>query len=251
MKNSASIVFLLLVSIVSYSQQSKPMTLQFWDADGKRVVNEKKAKFLTTVEKINDTCWQHQNYQMMGPLISSGAFKDKAGKVRHGRSSFMRTAGTLDSTGYFINGVLNGEWLYFDNNGNLIAKKNYLGGELVSLWDIDEPSKGDILHDEPDTPAKFAGGAVEWQRYLIRNLRYPLYAQQNKIVGNVQIYFLVDEEGRVRDNIVFKSVDVTIDNEARRLVIESPKWIPATKNGKNVKSFLQQGVQFRLEGTYK
>ena len=250
MKKVFNIALLSLAYLCGFGQQSN-LTLQFWGSDGKRVGNEKEAKFVTTVQKINDTCWEYQHYQMKGPMIWSGQFKDKEGKVRHGRSSFMLTSGLLDSTGYFTNSIPNGEWLYFDNNGNLISKKYYAAGQVVSLWEIDQPGTTDSLHSEPDTRATFSGGAVEWQRYLIRNLRYPLYAQQNKIIGSVQVYFLVDESGQVRDGIVFKSVDLTLDNEARRLVVESPKWIPATKNGKNVTSYQQQGVHFRLEGSAK
>ena len=250
MKKVFNIALLSLAYLCGFGQQNN-LTLQFWGSDGKRVGNEKKAKFVTTVQKINDTCWEHQIYQMKGPMIWSAQFKDKEGKVRHGRSSFMQTSGLLDSTGYFANSIPHGEWRYFDNNGNLITKKNYVAGQVVSLWEIDQPATTDTLLSEPDTRASFSGGPVEWQRYLIRNLRYPDYAKQNKITGSVQVYFLVDETGQVRDNFVFRSADLTLDNEARRLIVESPKWIPATKKGRNVTSYHQQGVHFQLEGSWK
>ena len=137
MKKVFNIALLSLAYLCGFGQQNN-LTLQFWGSDGKRVGNEKKAKFVTTVQKINDTCWEHQHYQMKGPMIWSAQFKDKEGKVRHGRSSFMQTSGLLDSTGYFANSIPHGEWRYFDNNGNLITKKTtwqdrlYLSGKSTN-----------------------------------------------------------------------------------------------------------------------
>lgn len=148
---------LLALSLVSFSQKNKKPVFYFWDSAGK-AVNEEKAFFFTLVSKTNDTCYQVLNYEIMGPLVSSEEFKDKEGKIRHGRSSYMRIDGTLDSTGHFTNSKPNGAWMYFNPDGNLINHKQYLMGELVS-----EPRKQPTPQEEkveynPDVQSQFNGG---------------------------------------------------------------------------------------------
>ena len=121
--------------------------------------------------------------------------------------------------------------------------------ELLSICNVGEAGteQHNPFTDQPDTPAEFAGGKDGWTRFLIRNLRYPQYAMGNNIVGSVKVLFMVDEKGRITDDIILKSAEFTLDNEARRLLHESHEWIPATKNGQKVKSYTQTGVQFKID----
>ena len=227
------------------------MLFQFWDVNGQAVTAEKNARFFTTIQKLNDTCWQMQNYEMMGPMISSEQYKDKAGTILHGRSAFMRTDGTLDSMGFFVNGRPNGIWMYFNNDGVLWGKKEYFNGEVISTWTPGQAGtdQKNTIHDEPDTQAEFVGGSKAWLRYLLANLRYPEYAKSRNINGHVKLLFVIDENGRVTDDIVLKSAEFTLDNEARRLLRASPKWTPATKNGQKVKSYQKTGIGFTYRQT--
>ena len=248
MKKVFSTTLLLFVWIFSFGQNQK-MVFRFWNAKGKATTEETKARFFTTTQKLNDTCWQIDSYKMMGPMISSRQYKDKDGKISHGRSAFMREDGTLDSIGSFINGKRDGTWMYFNNDAVLHMTKEYSMDELLSTWNVGEAGteQQNPFTDQPDTPAEFAGGKDGWTRFLIRNLRYPQYAMGNNIVGSVKVLFMVDEKGRITDDIILKSAEFTLDNEARRLLHESHEWIPATKNGQKVKSYIQTGVKFKID----
>ncbi len=253
MSKVLSTSLLLFVWIFSFGQRNQKMIFRFWNAKGKATTEETKARFFTTTQKLNDTCWQIDNYNMMGPMVFSKQYKDKDGKVPHGRSAFMREDGTLDSIGSFVNGKQNGRWMYFDNNAVLRAAKEYSMDELLFTWNIGAGGidQHNPFDDKPDTPAEFSGGTDNWTRYLIRNLRYPQYAMGNNIVGSVKVLFMVDEKGRVTDDIILKSAEFTLDNEARRLLHESHQWIPATKNGQKVKSYQQTSVQFKIAQSQK
>jgi TonB family protein len=248
MKNLLSIILLLSFSLASFSQKKKNEILQFYDAAGK-TTKEKDAKYITRILVMNDTCWQFHRYKIMAPMISLNEYRDKEGKILHGRSSCMRPDGTLDSSGQFVNGKPNGTWLYFTSSGNIGMKKEYSMGELVSTWNaIDNNSgKKDSINNEPDVQAQFPGSAKGWSMYLISNLRYPVYARERRIQGAVILYFQVDTDGRVQEEMLLKSAELTLDNEGLRLLKESPSWLPATKNGQKVKSYVQQPVTFRLE----
>lgn len=238
MKKLFAIIYLILIAIAATSQRSKKVSFQFWDASGKEVKKEKDALFFSMRQQINDTCWQVENYAMMGPLVSSEQFRDKEAKILNGKSAFMRADGSLDSTGTFTNGKPNGTWLYFDPTGKLVKEKQYTMGELIST--ISTESNNNL-----DVEARFEGGANAWMRYLIQNLRYPQYALSNKIQGDVKVGFIVDEKGRVRGEMILKSVEFSLDHEALRLIRESPKWVAAMRNGASVTSYAQQGILFR------
>ena len=239
MKKLFAIIYLILIAIAATSQKSKKVSFQFWDSAGKEVKKEKDALFFSMRQQINDTCWQIENYAMMGPLVSSEQFRDKEAKMPHGRSAFMRADGSLDSTGTFANGKPHGIWLYFNTSGQLVEEKQYAMGDLMSAVST-EGSRSNS-----DVEARFEGGANGWLRYLMQNLRYPQYALNNKIQGDVKVGFIVDEKGRVRSEMILKSVEFSLDYEALRLIKESPKWVPAIRNGANVTSYVQQGILFR------
>jgi protein TonB len=62
--------------------------------------------------------------------------------------------------------------------------------------------------------------------------------------GQVLIYFIVDSNGDIADVKLHKSVEYSLDQEALRLIRQSPKWEPAFQNGKNVKAYRRQPVTF-------
>ncbi|TAH01920.1 MAG: TonB family protein, partial [Sphingobacteriales bacterium] len=61
-----------------------------------------------------------------------------------------------------------------------------------------------------------------------------------------RIQFIVDKEGNIEDIEMVKSVEFTIDEEAMRLIRQSPQWAPAVQNGKKVKSYKIQPITFCL-----
>ena len=60
------------------------------------------------------------------------------------------------------------------------------------------------------------------------------------------LQFMVSKEGKVSDIHVFRSVDPLLDEEAIRLIKNSPDWIPAVQNGRKVNSIKRQSINFKL-----
>jgi len=56
----------------------------------------------------------------------------------------------------------------------------------------------------------------------------------------------VDKDGSVINAEVIQSVHPLIDDEALRLIKNSPRWRPAIQDGKKVKSYKKQPVVFQL-----
>ena len=94
--------------------------------------------------------------------------------------------------------------------------------------------------------SEYPGGAAAWQRYLIKTLRYPQEAQDNEIQGTVVVQFIVDKAGMVSD-VEAISGPKELRDEAVRVIKKSGQWTPAVQNGRQVKSYKKQPIQFRLE----
>lgn len=98
--------------------------------------------------------------------------------------------------------------------------------------------------------AAFPGGIAAFQSYLFKNLKFPSDAKQLKTEGRVMIEFVVDEAGNVvPDKVkVLESLTPSCDEEAIRIIKNSPAWIPAydPKLKKNIPATLKFPVRFKL-----
>ena len=92
----------------------------------------------------------------------------------------------------------------------------------------------------------YPGGAAAWQRYLQKNLQYPEEAQNNEIQGQVVVKFIVDKEGKVSEVEAISGPN-ELREEAMRVIRKSGNWTPAVQNGRKVKSYKSQPINFRLE----
>lgn len=94
--------------------------------------------------------------------------------------------------------------------------------------------------------AEFPGGMGGLMKWLSYNISYPKEAQDKKVQGRVIVKFVITKEGKIRDAIVIKGVDRSLDNEALRVVKSMPDWIPGEVGGKKVDSYFNLPVTFKL-----
>jgi TonB family protein len=82
--------------------------------------------------------------------------------------------------------------------------------------------------------------------WVYHYLRYPQEAIELGIQGRVVVDFVVEKDGTVTEAQVTKSVHHLLDAEALRVIMVSPKWKPATINGKPVRVKISVPVEFKL-----
>jgi len=100
--------------------------------------------------------------------------------------------------------------------------------------------------------ASFPGGAPGWQQYLQKNLRaevsenIKLKRRQKDSTEVIRLSFLVDTDGNVSDVKVDTQTPVTpeVATEAKRVIAQGPKWVPATINGQKVIYRQKQTISF-------
>jgi periplasmic protein TonB len=235
-----------------FSQKSSEYIYYAFDANWQGINNIDSATYFSRTRKINDTSYEVQNYNLFGPMISKELYKDAANKVAHGAWIFYKPNGFMDSICNFRDNFAHGKWYFLNDTGRLYKEKEFVRGRLVG--EVDVIKRDSIRKANEDTTIKrdeheseFRGGISSWQRYLNQYLRYPERAINNEKQGRVVVQFVVDTEGNVEQIDLYQSVEYTLDDEAQRLILKSPKWTPAMQDGKKVKSYKRQPIIFRLE----
>lgn len=96
------------------------------------------------------------------------------------------------------------------------------------------------------TDAHPANGFDSLYLYFQRDLVYPLAPPADTIEGKVELQFMVDKNGNIKNSKVVKSLGKPFDIEALRVINEMPKWIPATVNGTPLDTRKQISINFKV-----
>ncbi len=95
-------------------------------------------------------------------------------------------------------------------------------------------------------PASFPGGPSAWAKYLEQNLNRDKPVNKGAPPGNyrVNLSFIVDQEGDIKDVVAENNPGYFTKDEAIRVMLSSPKWIPAKQNGQAVVSQNKKSITF-------
>ena len=119
-----------------------------------------------------------------------------------------------------------------------------------SVFDVLSKSHSDSnskVYDAVDEMPQFPGGPSAFFEYLSKAIRYPAAAEENGIQGRVMCSFVVEQDGSISNVKVIKSIDPSLDKEAKRVISSMPKWNPGKMNGTPVRVNYSAPVTFRLQ----
>ena len=116
----------------------------------------------------------------------------------------------------------------------------------VEVEETEKPQEEVIFQVVEEMP-QFLGGLGEAMKFLAKNIKYPVEAQQAKIEGRVIVRFVVGRDGSVSNVEVVRGVSPELDAEAVRVVSLMPKWIPGKQRGKAVAVKYTMPIMFRLQ----
>lgn len=218
------------------------------------------------------TGWQVKDHFLNGKPQMTGTFSDDSCHIRQGlctwydstglpvhetvytdnkedgKDTWYYKGGQVEMTGNYRNGKKNGDFIAYYPGGKISGKAKFVNDRQVSgnIYNQDgsvNPNITDFIRE-----SEYPGGAQEWLAFLNKNLRYPKSAVRNKVEGTVVVQFIINEEGKITDIMVIKSVDTELDAEALRVISKSSgKWPPAIFGGRLVKSYKRQPIVFRLQ----
>jgi protein TonB len=99
-----------------------------------------------------------------------------------------------------------------------------------------------VVEDLPQPP----GGYQEFIKWLSRNLRYPVAAQERKLQGEVVVAFIVNKDGSVTDVHIVKSLNSYCDREALRVLRTMTQWTPGVMDSKTCRTQVCIPIEFKL-----
>ena len=104
-----------------------------------------------------------------------------------------------------------------------------------------------IKREDTFEEASFPDGSTALTQYIKTNLQYPKECREGTPIGRVILGFTVNKDGSLTNIKVEKSLVPILDEEAIRVLKSMPKWTPAKKNGKVVKSHATVPFTFKVE----
>lgn len=111
-----------------------------------------------------------------------------------------------------------------------------------------EEEEEEVIFMVVETMPEFPGGQQALFKYLSKNVKYPVIAQENGIQGRVICQFVVNKDGAIVDvEVVRSGGDPSLDKEAVRVIKSMPKWNPGKQRGKAVRVKYTVPVNFRLQ----
>lgn len=150
----------------------------------------------------------------------------------------FKTIRNIFSVAILLAGVL--------GTNNLMAelKDGSLSVDICAPESEDDSSEDD-LYINVYKRATFPGGNMKLPAFIKENLKYPEDADGAH--GRVMVSFAVEEDGSISDIKVVRGIHPSLDAEAVRVVKLMPKWQPAERGGKPVRSRFNFPVYFKLE----
>lgn len=113
---------------------------------------------------------------------------------------------------------------------------------LIKSYSNFKPNSDFVVEREA---AYFFGGKDALYRFIDGQRRYPEEAGHHNVNGQVSLEFVVTESGVTIDHKVVQGLGYGCDEEAIRLAMLLPDWVPAYDHGKAVRSTQRLAIPFR------
>lgn len=122
--------------------------------------------------------------------------------------------------------------------------------EYVQEEEDDEPEETNEIFEMFDVAEKasFRGSDDALQRFIAENITYPPMALENDMQGTVNLMFVVDKTGKVKDiQILGNKKGFGLEEEAIRVLkLTSGSWSPAKQRDKPVNMRFRIPVKFQI-----
>lgn len=133
--------------------------------------------------------------------------------------------------GKITNGLRDSIWAGFDRKIDYTYVEKYRDGNLIAGISTDNIGVRRIYHHEEIKP-EFSGGINEFYRYVGKTFRVP---QIEGLQGKLFVSFVIQKDGEIDDIQIIRSLGEAVDQEAYRVLSESPAWKPGKIRGIPIK----------------
>ena len=214
---------------------------------GELYAQEKYSRFKLDTININGVVYDHMGKPLPGVLIfvkgkvfPKRVYTDKEGKfeLNGAEAKDSIIAETLTNLKIIKNNGSRYIWIEFPvdprHNQGLndiqITTKRKLpkrpAPEIITPVEYGFPNYG--------RTAYFLGGINKFEALIKDNISYPERAVENNIEGDVEIGFIIDNDGSLNKFKVLRGIGYGCEEQVIKAIKASPKWIPAINAGKPV-----------------
>jgi TonB family protein len=144
-------------------------------------------------------------------------------------------------------GKRDGTWKGFSKAPESTFEEEYANGELISGKAVYD-GKTLTYSKARSTSPRFPGGDQGLGRFIGRQIRYPVYERENGVQGQVITTFEVGKDGKLSIFQIVQSVSEGLDNEALKMLKNSPPWEPGTLYGIPITMKYTVPIGFALGG---
>ncbi|MBU0488345.1 MAG: TonB family protein [Bacteroidetes bacterium] len=102
------------------------------------------------------------------------------------------------------------------------------------------------VYNEVETMPEFKGGQPALTKMIVENITYPDDAKRNGISGKVVVEFVIEKDGKVTNIKLKEGIGYGCDEEAIRVISQSPPWNPGAVNGNPVRTRVMLPFKFNL-----
>ncbi len=236
--------FLFLALIIQLPLQSQDIINLVLVGKSGITTDIKEATSFVLVKTYPGGIFERLDYKMSSPLVKLRTYHDSNLTKLHGVYIEYFSNGDVQVRGSYQNDLKDREWYYYNDTGKHIRTETFEAGKLLKTENPDTiAKKKDSIVYKDEREADLKGGRKAWIKYLQEHLNSNV-ALQSARGGQVRVQFRVTKEGGLADIYLKKSVEFVLDEEALRVVRNSPKWIPAFQNGKPLNAYRVQPLTF-------
>jgi len=215
-------------------------------ADGNGITkNPKKAKYLIIVKKYAGRFFERLDYNFSWPMISMRTYNDSNLSALNGRYMEYGSSGYLSSDGQYSQNKKDGDWFSYNDTSHAIVKYKYHLDTLISVINLDslDKEKNKIKEDTTgQIEATYMGGVKKISQIITSNIKVPDRMATLTKGGTDMIRFVIDTNGKPINIEVLKSIELTFDEESKRVVSLLNDWIPASDKGVKLKAYRIQPI---------
>ncbi|MDB3905097.1 energy transducer TonB [Crocinitomicaceae bacterium] len=101
--------------------------------------------------------------------------------------------------------------------------------------------------DFPDVEAGFPGGPAAMKKWINDNVKYPQTSIEMNEQGRVFLSFVVETNGSISNVKIERGISIDLDEEAKRVISNMPKWVPGENAGRAVRARCRLPINFKLQ----
>jgi len=178
--------------------------------------------------------------EVMKTILSYNGFKN----IADGKYALTVSFSIPESSAKFKNRILPKSPGYVNLNKITIISFLPKNTESSSIKSENSDKVYDFVSIEKQP--EFPGGIAKFYKYIGGSIKYPKMAQENNVQGKVFLSFIVEQDGSLSDIQITRGLGSGTDEEAIRVLKESPKWNPGISNGHPVRVKYNININFTL-----